>query len=435
MNTKTLRFIEEHLQDDVRQLALQAGRYTAVNMPYALTQIAGHQAAVNKLPTWSRTKGIRYPAHLSMEQCSSELTARYKATLLQGDSFADLTGGFGIDCYFLSQQFNTSTYVERQEELCHIATHNFALLQRPDITVMHCDATEHLRSMTPVDGLFLDPARRDNHGGKTVAIADCEPNVEQLESLLVQKGKRVLVKLSPMLDIALALRTLHHVREVHIVSVNNECKELLLLLSAENNLSAIVKGNNTHRMSENVPTPTEQTQNIPKETEKEPSEKRSHNDKMGTTLCCVNLKSDGTTSPFRFTTHEEATAECSYTDTPATYLYEPNASLMKAGAFRIPAQRFGLKKLHPSSHLYTGDTYLPDFPGRSFVIEQTVGFGKKELKLLSALKQANLTVRNFPATVNELRKKLKLSDGGSTYLFATTLNDGRKVLLQCKKVE
>jgi len=438
LSDETLHFIEKHLHEDVRALALRSNKPNGVDLPAALTQIAGYQAATEKLPTWSRTPGILYPRHLSLEQCSSETTARYKAQLVSGITFADLTGGFGIDCYFLSARFQRSTYIERQEELCEIARHNFALLDSKDITVCHDDGTEYLQQMEPVDCLFIDPARRDTHGGKTVAIADCEPNIKKWEGLLLQKASTVLVKLSPMLDIVQALRDLSSVRAVHIISVHNECKELLLLLSEKAtteeiklhcvNLTPYPQSlrNTSAPSKENVlsferdTSATERTtfpsykdrETIPEETNVLPGE----------------------SSVFIFSPEEEANASCSYTDSAGMYLYEPNASIMKAGGYRSLAQRYGLKKLHPNSHLYTSFRYLADFPGRRFEVEQTYGFGKKELKALSALKQANLTVRNFPSSVSELRKRLKLNDGGETYLFATTLADDRKVLLQCRKI-
>lgn len=407
LSDETLHFIEKYRHEDVRALALRGDKPNGVDLPAALTQIAGYQAATEKLPTWSRIPGILYPRHLSLEQCSSETTARYKAQLVSGVTFADLTGGFGIDCYFLSTRFRRSAYVERQEELCEIARHNFALLNREDITVYHGDGTEYLRQMETADCLFIDPARRDTHGGKTVAIADCEPNIKELEELLLRKASTVLVKLSPMLDIAQALRDLPSVREVHILSVHNECKELLLVLSG----TAAEEGIKLHCVNL-MP----RTRNLRDTPAPSPQSALSIEKQL-----------------FIFSPEEEANASCSYTGSAEKYLYEPNASIMKAGGYRSLAQRYDLKKLHPNSHLYTSSRYLADFPGRRFEVEQTYGFGKKELKRLSALKQANLTVRNFPSSVSELRKRLKLNDGGKTYLFATTLADERKVLLQCRK--
>lgn len=397
LSEATLRFIAEHRRDDVRALALQAGKYPLVDMPAALTQIAGWQTAEVKVPAWAVTESILYPPHLSMEQCSSEVTARYKASVVSGydgpcQSLVDLTGGFGIDFSFLAPHFRQATYVERQEVLCEVARHNFPLLDLEAARVIHTDGVDYLRQMEPVDWLYLDPARRDTHGGKTVAISDCEPDVVALEPLLLEKAGRVLVKLSPMLDLMQALHALKYVVAAHVVSVAGECKELLLVLARDEAL-----------LAEDVP------------------------------IHCVNLS--GTADAVIFTRREEQTASCLYADMPRTYLYEPNASLLKAGAFRCLSYIYKVEKLHASSHLYTSDEALSGFPGRMFRIDGWCGFGKREIKdLLGDVRKANLTVRNFPATVAELRKRLKLAEGGDVYLFATTLNDGRKILLRCRKL-
>ena len=392
LSPETLRFIKEHQQDDVRQLALQARKHPLVDMPAAIMQIAGRQTAAEKIPSWQSVEGILYPRHLSLEQCSSELTARYKATLATGKTMTDLTGGFGIDCAFLATSFDQATYVERQTELCEIALHNFPLLGLNRITVCNEDGVKHLQEMAPVDCIFIDPARRNEHGGKTVAIADCEPDVAALEELLLSKAKKVIVKLSPMLDLTLALKDMKHVAEAHIVSVNNECKELLLILTTEDAGA-----------------------------------------KLSVPVICINI-TNRETQRFIFTREEEQTAECRYTDTTGRYLYEPNASILKAGAFRILSQRYGLEKLHPNSHLYTSDTLVEEFPGRVFEIVRTCTFNKKEMKeALGGIKKANISVRNFPASVAELRKRIKLSEGGDNYLFATTLNNDKKLLILGRK--
>lgn len=390
ISPETLHFIEENVHADVRTLALQAKKYPLVDMAMAVVQIAGRQIAEAKVPSWHQTEGLLYPKHLSMEQCSSELTASYKANLVKGETFADLTGGFGIDCSFLSQKFKQTDYVERQAELCELAQHNFPLLGL-HIGVHNEDGVEYLKQMKPVDCLFLDPARRDGHGGKTVAISDCEPDVSALEDLLVEKAKMVLVKLSPMLDLSLALKTLKYVREVHIVSVNNECKELLLILQKS-------------PISSEIP------------------------------IHCEHILSENKHQSFSFTLEQERTSECPFSTETESYLYEPNASILKAGAYRSITQAYPVKKLHTSSHLYVSPHYIEDFPGRSFQIEAVSGFGKKDLKtFLQGLEKANLTIRNFPSSVAELRKRLKLKEGGEVYLFATTLADESKVLIKCKK--
>lgn len=289
LSQSTIEFIRAHSRDDVRLLALQAPRYPDVDMPAAIVQIAGRQAAANKIPSWQSIEELWYPRHLSMEQCSSEITAQYKSTLADGETLTDLTGGFGIDCAFMASRFRKVSYVERQEELCEIAKHNFPLLGLKHITVYNEDGVAHLQKMEPVDCIFIDPARRNEHGGKTIAISDCEPDVAELEELLLSKGKQIMIKLSPMLDLTLALKSMKHVREVHVISVNNECKELLLII-----------GNEPSRL-------------IP--------------------IHCINLTSKEKQT-FTFTREGELTSECLYTKELGKYLYEPNASILKAGAFR-----------------------------------------------------------------------------------------------------
>ena len=390
ISPETLRFIEENIRADVRSLALQTKKYPQVDMAMAVMQIAGRQIAESKVPSWYRTEGLFYPKHLSMEQCSSEVTALYKASLVEGETFADLTGGFGIDCSFLSRKFKKADYVERQAELCELARHNFPLLGL-EIDVHNEDGVEYLKRMQPVDCLFLDPARRDGHGGKTVAISDCEPDVSALEDLLVEKAKTVMVKLSPMLDLSLALKTLKNVQEVHVVSVNNECKELLLILQKQSISSDV-------------------------------------------SIHCEHIVND-LHQHFVFTQEQERISDCPLTSQVEAYLYEPNASILKAGAYRSLTQSYEVKKLHPSSHLYTSSHFIEDFPGRRFQVEAVSGFGKKELKtFLQGMEKANITIRNFPSSVAELRKRLKLKEGGEDYIFATTLADESKVLIKCTKV-
>ena len=391
ISAETIRFIEENAKADVRSLALQAKKYPEVDMTMAVVQIAGRQIAEAKIPSWYRVEGLLYPKHLSMEQCSSEATALYKMGLVEGETFADLTGGFGIDCSFLSRKFKQADYVERQAELCELAGHNFPLLGL-DIGVHNEDGVDYLKRMQPVDCLYLDPARRDGHGGKTVAISDCEPDVSALEELLVEKAKTAMVKLSPMLDLSLALKSLKHVQEVHIVSVNNECKELLLLLRR----SAVS------------------------------SEIQIH---------CEQIVNSCEHQHYAFTLSEEHTSECPLAEAVGAYLYEPNASILKAGAYRSLTQAYPVEKLHASSHLYTSAHFIEDFPGRRFKVEAVSGFGKKELKeFMQGMEKANLTIRNFPSSVAELRKRLKLKEGGEDYLFATTLADESKVLIKCRKM-
>lgn len=384
------QFICEHRCDDVRALALQTKKYPDVDLPAAIIQIAGRQASADKIPLWHGIDEIQYPRHLSLEQCSSQATAEYKASLVGGETLADLTGGFGIDCAFLSAKFQRTVYVERQGELCQIATHNFPLLGLPTVDVHNEDGVAYLEKMERVTCIFVDPARRNQQGGKAVDISDCEPNVARLEGLLLTKAERVMIKLSPMLDLTMALKEMPHVQEAHVVAVNNECKELLLLLGSQ------------------------PTTSIP--------------------IHCVNLNSKAT-QHFVFIREEEQEAPCAYTNQLDAYLYEPNAAVLKAGGFKSIASLYKVKKLHPNSHLYTAAQEVAGFPGRTFRVMGCCTFNKKEMKsALADVEKANITVRNFPASVAELRKRTKLQEGGDTYLFATTLYNESKVLIRCQKV-
>ena len=397
LSPETIEFINKHRKDDVRQLALQSKKDGKVDINEAVTQIAGWQIAEKKIPSWSKIDSIIYPKHLSMEQCSSEVTARFKASLVKGETFADLTSGFGVDCSFIASGFKHAHYVERQEELCDIARHNFKILGLNHIEVHNTDGIEFLKNMEPVDCIYLDPARRNSNGGKTVAITDCEPDVSSMEELLVEKGSTVMIKLSPMLDLHSAMKTLKHINSIYIISVNNECKELVIILSK-------------HSLSDEKAV-----------------------DKIK--ISCEQLVNNSETQHLEFTYEEEKSAEVNYSDSVGEYLYEPGAAILKAGAFKILAKKFSVKKLHQNSQLYTSDE-LVDFPGRRFKVIEVSTFAKKNLKaFLKDLEKANLTIRNFPSTVDELRKKLKLKEGGDVYIFATTLANGDKVLIKCQSIK
>lgn len=401
LTPETIDFIERHLNDDVHTLALKPMPANShIDLTAALQQIEGRQLAARKLPTWSGHAGLLFPPRLSMEQCSSERTALYKQALVERllpeendkserHSMADLTGGFGIDFSFLAPLFKNAYYIEHNKVLCDIARHNLPLLGLPHAEVITSEAETYLEQMKPVDLLFADPARRDGCGHKTVAISDCTPNLRQVMPLIRTHCRIALFKLSPMLDTTAAVEALSPVNEVHVVSVDGECKELLTICGTNQPLH----------------------------------------------ITCANLTHTGA-SIFTFTPNEEAGADCPFATQLQDYLYEPNASVMKACAFRSIAARFRLKKLHPNSHLYTADHLINGFPGRIFTIKAVTGFGKKELKQLAAsLPKANLTVRNFPASVAELRKRLHINEGGTDYLFATTLHDNRHVLIHCHKAE
>ena len=386
MNDTTKQFIRENLNADVPTLALKKAP-VGTDVSLALRQIAARQILQKKVPRWAKNEDLLFPAHLSIEQCSSEATGRYKADLLKGQTFVDLTGGLGVDTYFISQRFQQSDYVERQTELCVLAKHNFAVL-KADIKVWNETAEEYLTHCEPKDCIFIDPARRDEHGRKTVSIADCTPDVSALQDVLLQKAERVMVKLSPMLDVSKALQELHHVKEVHVVAVANECKELDLVMER---------------------------------------------DYLGEAqFICVNLMTDQQEQRFKQT--EESSCHNMIADSVQQYLYEPNPAVMKAGCFKLLAQRFGVYKLHKNSNLYTSEQLVPDFPGRIFEVEGWAHYNKKvKQTLLSDVEKASIVVRNFPLTVAELRKSLKIGDGDETYLFATTIKGEEKVIIRTKK--
>ena len=383
VNQSTLDYIRQHADEDVRQLALRGHKCPDVDLQYALEQIAGRQKARTKLPSWAAIDGIVYPPHLSMEQCSSEATARYKASIAgKGALFVDLTAGFGVDMALISQGFQKAVHVERQPQLCAISSENFRLLGLNHIEVVCGDGVAYLHTMRHADLLFIDPARRDVHGGRTYDISDCTPNVLEILDEMLEKADRVMIKLSPMLDWRKAVADLGKVNEVHIISVDNECKELLLILSKTMKPLRVFCVNNDECF--------EVVEGISSQPRPLPQDMR--------------------------------------------YLYEPNASVMKAGCFALIEQRFGVVQLERNSHLFVSDKEILGFPGRQFLIEKRTSMNKRELKAtLADVDQANITVRNFPMSVAELRKRLKLKEGGDVYIFATTISDEGHQLLVCRK--
>ena len=520
MNQATLDFIRQHQDDDVRQLAFLGCKYPEVDMPFALDQIRGRKMARMKLPLWASIEGIIYPPHISMEQCSSEQTALYKAELAArllglssssseigeekekesenaknlhlseicefagkgtvdsefakneatskrqqilteidknvnetkeephaGDfseeiGFVDLTGGFGVDFSYIASRLGVkSMYVERQTHLCEAAKENFgrlglknAIVKNGDgIEVLHSFASKKetaasdslgitedqsrslLKTILGLKLIFIDPARRDDAGNKVVSLKGCTPDVTLLQEEMLSKADYIIIKLSPMLDWHRAVSELSCVREVHIISVNNECKELLLVLSARN-------------MGGNVGSSLFPDQNngsvLPS------AEDSGHVGNLR--IYCVNdIQS--------FVCDEMEMEASSVKIAPPVleemqYLYEPNASLMKAGCFSILSERYGARMLSKNSHLFVSMEPIEDFPGRSFRIIAISSFNKKELKRhLSGITKANIATRNFPLSVAELRKRLKLKDGGETYIFATTLSDESHVLMITEK--
>ena len=412
----TLDFICKHANDDVRKLALSAKRTEDLDLSFALDQIAGRQKAKVKLPSWFATADramgenvdesslLVFPPHISMEQCSSEQTARYKKrqldrllpSFLNRDRsrtahFIDVTGGFGVDFSYLAQGFAEATYVERQEHLCEIAKHNFPLLGLPHANVI-CKELESPLELTDLQDavVFIDPARRDTNGNRTYAIGDCTPNILGFIGELLQRAALVMVKLSPMLDWHQTVEDLNRaceskdaVREVHIVSTQNECKELLIVLS-----------------------------------ERYESALEVH---------CVNDEETFVFSP------NASVAQSSSIASEPQKLYVPNASIMKAGCFMEIENTFGIRQIGKNSHLFVGDS-VSAFPGRVFNILCVTTMNKKELKsALSGIDRANIATRNFPLSPEQLRKRLKVKDGGDTYLFATTTDEGDHVIYVTKK--
>ena len=452
MNFSTLDYVRQHADEDVRMLALRGTKDPDVDLTLALQQIQGRQTARQKLPSWAANDAILYPPHLNMEQCSSEATARYKLAVARrllaslpsqlaspasppnltslpsqpsspasppnlsclpsyaatssqpstpslaphSTTLLDLTGGLGVDFAFMQQAFDAATYVELSPSLFAIATQNFATLGL-QVSTHNTDAATILHATTHVTLAFLDPARRDNHGARTYAISDCTPDILTLKDELLHKADFVLLKLSPMLDWRKAVSDLgpQTVREVHVISVNNECKELLILLQSSPTTSP--------------------------------------------TLHCVNLPDD---LEFKTPLFNNTLAKNGAGIKPSfplegpegTFLYEPNASIMKAGCFEALAAHYAIAPLSHDSHLFISPRPIDDFPGRHFLITATTSLNKRDLKTaLRGITHANITTRNFPLSAPALRQRLKLADGGDTYIFATTLADGAHILLVCKK--
>lgn len=403
----TSEFIQQYRNDDVRQLAFLASKYPEVDAVFALDQIRGWQIAQTKLPRWAMVDGLQYPPHLSMEQCSSEPTADYKAAVahrLASESlrtnekalFVDITGGFGVDFSYIASALDIkAVYVERNEVLCNLARHNFPLLGLDKAEVVCGDGEEYAKKLEKATMVYIDPARRDEHGARTYGIEDCTPNILELLPMLMQKTDYVVVKLSPMLDWHSAVASVDGcldggscVTEVHIVSLANECKELLMVVA---------------------------------------------HGKQKLKVVCVNGNQQFAYCP------DEDVASVSYSDSEAdaivgNYLFEPNASIMKAGCFQALAAKYGVSGVGRNSHLFVSTEDVAEFPGRRFIVEAMSTMNKKELKrTLANITKANITTRNFPLSVAELRKRLKLKDGGDVYLFATTLADDSHVILVCKK--
>lgn len=406
ISPETILYAFEHRDEDPRTFALRAKVPANVNLTEALQQIAGWQTARTKLPEWARHDGIIYPPHLAMEQCSSEQTARYKAGVvarLLGEKardgvFYDLTGGFGVDFSYIAPLFRKAVYVEQQENLVEVARHNFKTLSLDNAEAYCGNAVEMLHSINHATMIFLDPARRDTNGGRTYALSDCTPDILTMKDELFSKADFLMLKLSPMLDWRAVVQQLGSVKELHIVSVKNECKELLVVVDPQN-------GEDSHSQVEDKPQ----------------------------TVYCVNDDQHFVFTPLSPKTVTKVISSPFEGDKRGSLLV-PNSSIMKAGCFAELAHRYDVSPISANSHLFVSPHFIDNFPGRQFEIVAISSMNKRELRTTFAgISKANVAVRNFPMTAEQLRQRLRLRDGGENYVFATTEENGQHIIFLCKK--
>ena len=385
-------FIHEHINDDTAELLLAARKYPDIDVPFVVEQIEARRRLKGKLPEWYENKDIIMGGRVPAEQCSSELTARYKQSIVKGESLCDMTGGMGVDFWYMSEGMERAIYTERNEELCSIAKHNFQVLQtlRPEYVIRCGDGRE--LPIPSVDIIYLDPARRAGDGSRVYAMEDCEPNIVEWQDELLKHAKMVLVKLSPMVDLTDVLRKLKGVKELHIVGVKNECKEILV---------------KAHAFDDSVCAGCVEVH-------------------------CVDFLTSG---KIEYVFSLLGGMEISLTDGGVKrHLYEPDVTLMKAGAFGSLCARYPVWQLDVDTHLMTSDEWIPEFPGRVFEVEEMIPFSSKVLKRLKKeIPQANIAVRNFVMTADELRKKTGIKDGGEVYLFGAKVKDMGQMLLICRK--
>lgn len=394
MTPALMAFIQAHLSDDPDRLLLSASRYPEIDMPFVVAQIIARRQIKEKLPTWYQQEQLLFPAKIAAEQCSSEQTALYKQQLVtEEDTLCDLTGGLGIDSYYFSRRVKQVYYIERFPSYCEVARANMATLGARNVVVLEGDSTQWLDQLPAIDVFYVDPARRGEGNKRMFALSDCEPDLTQLLPRLLAKAPRVIAKLSPMADLRQTLALLPTTQAIHILSVKNECKELLFVIGREPRESAVP-------------------------------------------IHCVHLtKQAASDECFVCSLEAEQQAASHLATTLRRYLYEPNASVLKAGAFKQVACQFPVEKLQVSSHLYTSDHYLDRFPGRRFEVDEVIPFHSKSCKQLAGQSlQANVTTRNFPLTVEALRKKCRIREGGDIYLFATTGPKEEKLLIRTHKV-
>ncbi|MBU3012166.1 RsmD family RNA methyltransferase [Polaribacter vadi] len=390
MNPKILhkdvqQFIQEHLKTDITKLILKGSPFNGITVQELANQVVAKQKSESKLPTWFQTENIYYPPKISIEQTSSEITADYKSNLISGDNIIDITGGFGIDCYYFSKQFKAVTHCEINEELSTIVKHNYQQLKSDNITCISANGIDYLKNTTKnFDCIYIDPSRRNDVKGKVFLFKDCLPYVPPQIDFFFTKSNYILIKVSPILDITNTIKDLKNVKEVHIVAINNEVKELLFILEKDYVKEIKIK-----------------TINFQKKNKQE--FEFNFNDKVAST----------------------------YSE-PLTFLYEPNSAILKSGGFHQISNQLEVFKLHQHSHLYTSKEFI-NFPGRTFKIEHIISYDKKKLRKILPDNKANITTRNFPKTVAQIRKETKIKDGGNVFIFFTTTINGNIKLVICKK--
>lgn len=387
LNIEIQEFIDLNLKTDLSKLLLKGMPFPSIEPHRIIEQIESKKRSEKKLPTWFNTPNIYYPNKLNIEQTSSEITAKYKANLVSGESLIDLTGGFGVDAYFFSKHIKEVRHCEINTELYELVKHNYKTLYTSNIESINGDGIHALKRLDqPFDWIYIDPSRRDESQEKVFLLSDCTPKIKTFQNLFLKYAQRVMIKTSPLLDISATHSDLNNVKEVHVVAVNNEVKELLWILERNYNGKVSIK-----------------TVNLIKE-------KVQH---------------------FSFYFEDEALATAEYSE-PLTYLYEPNAAILKSGAFNSVCQLLQVQKLHKHSHLYTSKKIVA-FPGRRFEIKKVLAFNKKRFAKVG-IKKANVTTRNFPLSVHDIRKKLNIKDGGEMYLFFTTNDKEEKIIIVCNKL-
>lgn len=387
LNSDIQNYIDFNIESDTLALLLKGIPFTHIDPKQIIRQIEAKKRCKAKLPTWFNTLNIYYPNKLNIEQTSSEITAKYKADLFSGKSIVDITGGFGVDSYYFSKQFDSVTHYEIDAELSEIVKHNFKSLGITNITCYAKNGIDAIQQSTiTFDCIYADPSRRSDSKSKVFLLSDCTPNIKAAQHILLNYAKQIIVKTSPLLDITATRSELNNVKTIHCVAVNNEVKELLWVLEQNYSSSVTIKTVNLHNTDTQI---------------------------------------------FDFNSTEEATSQALYSK-PLSYIYEPNLALLKAGAFNVLSTKLNIKKLHKHSHLYTSESVLK-FPGRRFKVHTVVPFQKKKIAKLN-IDKANITTRNFPLSVNAIRKRLKIKEGGSHYLFFTTDVANTKIVILCHKI-